>query len=99
MDHIMALRDQAMEAGLHNTTGARHTEAFSESVEHSGWLDELRLVPKSLGMTNVSALVGYAPIAIRALTHGKMPPIIHKKIEKAGNIRKIFDKVEGPEQR
>ena len=99
MDRIMALRDQAMEAGFHNTTGARHTEAFSESVEHSGWLDELRLVPKSLGMTNVSALVGYAPIAIQALTHGKMPPIIHKKIEKAGNIRKIFDKVEGPEQR
>ena len=99
MDRIMALRDQAMAAGLHNTNGARHTEAFSESVEHSGWLDELRLVPKSLGMTNVSGLLGYAPIAIQALTHGKMPPIVHKKIEKAGNVRKIFDKVEGPEQR
>ena len=50
-------------------------------------------------MTNVSALAGYAPIAIQALTHGKMPPIIHKKIEKAENVRKIFDKVQGPEQR
>ena len=99
MDRIMALRDQAMEAGFHNTIGARHTEAFSDSLEHSGWLDELRLVPKSLGMTNVSALAGYAPIAIQALTHGKMPPIIHKKIEKAENVRKIFDKVQGPEQR
>jgi len=99
MDRIMALRDQAMEAGFHNTNGARHTKAFSESLEHSGWLDELRLVPKSLGMTNVSALVGYAPIAIQALTHGKMPPIIHKKIEKAENVRKIFDKIQGPEQR
>jgi len=99
MDRIMALRDQAMEAGFGNTNGARHTEAFSESLEHSGWLDELRLVPKSLGMTNVSALVGYAPIAIQALTHGKMPPIIHKKIEKAGNVRKIFEKVEGPKKR
>ena len=99
MDRIMALRDQALEAGLHNTNGARHTEAFSESVEHSGWLDELRLVPKSVGMTNISALVGYAPIAIQALTHGKMPPIIHKKIEKAENVRKIFDKVDGPEER
>ena len=37
--------------------------------------------------------------AIAALTHGKMPPIIHKKIEKAENVRKIFDKVEGPQQR
>ena len=99
MDRIMALRDQAMEAGFHNTNGARHTEAFTESVKHSGWLDELRLVPKTVGMTNISALAGYAPIAIQALTHGKMPPIIHKKIEKAGNVRKIFDKVEGPEKR
>ena len=99
MDRIMALRDQAMEAGFTNTNGARHTEAFSESVEHSGWLDELRLVPKSVGITNVSALVGYAPIAIQALTHGKMPPIIHKKLPKAENVRKIFDKVEGPKQR
>ena len=98
MDRIMALRDQAMEAGFHNTNGARHTEAFSDSVEHSGWLDELRLVPKSLGMTNVSALIGYAPIAIQALTHGKMPPIIHKKIDKARNVQKIFDKVEGPKK-
>ncbi len=99
MDRIMALRDQAIEAGFTNTNGARHTEAFSDSVEHSGWLDELRLVPKSVGITNVSALVGYAPIAIQALTHGKMPPIIHKKIENSENVRKIFDQVEGPEER
>ena len=99
MDRIMALRDQAMEAGFTNTNGARHTEAFSDSVEHSGWLDELRLVPKSVGMTNLSALIGYAPIAIQAMTHGKMPPIIHKKIEKSENVKKIFQKVEPPKKR
>ena len=99
MDRIMAMRDQAMEAGFTNTNGARHTEAFSESVGHSGWLDELRLVPKSVGMTNVSALIGYAPIAIQALTHGKMPPIIHKKLPDAKNVKKIFDKVEKPLER
>ena len=98
MDRIMALRDQAMEAGFNDTNGARHTEAFSESVQHSGWLDELRLVPKSVGMTNLSALIGYAPIAIQALTHGKMPPIIHKKLPDSKNIGKIFDKVEGPKK-
>ena len=98
MDRIMALRDQAMEAGFRDTNGARHTEAFSESVQHSGWLDELRLVPKSVGMTNLSALIGYAPIAIQALTHGKMPPIIHKKLPDSKNVGKIFDKVEGPKK-
>ena len=99
MDRIMALRDQAMEAGFTTTNGARNTEGFSDSVEHSGWLDELRLVPKSVGMTNLSALIGYAPIAIQAMTHGKMPPIIHKKIEKSENVKKIFQKVEPPKKR
>ena len=98
MDRIMALRDQAIAAGFDNTIGARHAEAFSESVEHSGRLDELRLVPKSVGLTNVSALMGMAPVAIQALTHGKMPPIIHKKIDGADNVRKIFEKVEEPER-
>jgi succinate dehydrogenase / fumarate reductase iron-sulfur subunit len=93
MDRIMAMRDQAIDAGFHNTNGARHTEAFSDSVEHSGWLDELRLVPKSVGMMNVSALMGYAPIAIQALTHCKIPPNIHNKIYNAVNVKKIFDKV------
>ena len=98
MERIMAMRDQAMEAGFHNTNGARHTEAFSESVEHSGTLDELRLVPKSLGMTNVSGLLGYAPVAIQALTHGKMPPIMHKKIEGIEHVRRIFEQVDETER-
>ena len=98
MDRIMAMRDQAIAAGIRDTNGARHTEAFSDSIEQSGWLDELRLVPKSLGMTNVSGLLGMAPVAIQALTHGKMPPIIHKKIEGAEHVKKIFEQVEEPER-
>jgi hypothetical protein len=50
-------------------------------------------------MTNVPALIGYAPIAIQALTHGQMPPIIHKKLPDAKIIKKIFDKVEKPMER
>ena len=49
-------------------------------------------------MTNVSGMLGMAPLAIQALTHGKMPPIVHKKIEGAENVRKIFEKVEEPER-
>lgn len=98
MDRIMALRDQAISAGFRNTNGARHAEAFSDSVEHSGWLDELKLAPKSVGMTNVPAMLGYAPVALQALTHGKMPPLLHKKIKGAENVRKIFEKVEHPER-
>ena len=98
MERIMAMRDQAIEAGFHNTNGARHTEAFSESVEQSGTLDELRLVPKSLGMTNIQGLLNYAPVALQALTHGKMPPLMHKKIEGIEHVRRIFEKVDETER-
>ena len=94
----MAMRDQAIAAGLRNTNGARHTEAFSESVEHSGTLDELRLVPKSLGLTNVSGLLGYAPVALQALTHGKMPPLMHKKVDGIEHVRRIFEQVDEAER-
>jgi succinate dehydrogenase / fumarate reductase iron-sulfur subunit len=98
MERIMAMRDQAIAAGFHNTNGARHTEAFSESVEQTGTLDELKLVPKSLGMTNIQGLLSYAPVALQALTHGKMPPLMHKKIEGIEHVRRLFEKVDETER-
>ncbi len=41
MDRIMSLRDEAMKAGYNNTYGARHANAFADSVEQSGRLDEV----------------------------------------------------------
>jgi len=98
MDRIMALRDQAISAGFDKTYGARHAQAFSDSVEHSGWLDELRIVPNTVGITNLPALINMAPEALRALTHGKLPPIIHKKIENADRVRDLFRKLDEPEE-
>ena len=97
MDRIMALRDQAMEAGLTDNNGARHASAFTEIVGHSGWLDELQLTIKSVGATNIPALLGFAPVGLRALTHGKLPPVIHKNIENVEDVRKLARKLEEPE--
>ncbi|MBI2165111.1 MAG: succinate dehydrogenase iron-sulfur subunit [Chloroflexi bacterium] len=94
MDRIMALRDRAMDAGFRNNTGSRHTEAFEEIVEHSGRLDELRLAIKTFGMMNVPAMLGLAPVGLRALMRGKMPPIFHKPIPNAQAVQKLFKKVE-----
>lgn len=95
MDRIMGLREQALQAGLTNNNGARHTGAFTESVGHSGRLDELRLPIKSVGgVTNVAAMISYAPVGWRALTHGKMPPIRHKNVENVENVRRLFRKLE-----
>ena len=95
MDRIMVLRDKAMEAGYTNTYGARHAQAFAESVEHSGWLDELRLPIKTFGIFNVKQMLKLLPVGIRAQLVGKRPPIFHKSIPGAKNIRRIFEKVEG----
>ena len=95
MDRIMGLREQAVAAGFTNNNGARHTSAFTESVGHSGRLDELRLPIKSVGgVTNIGAMISYAPVGWRALTHGKMPPIRHKNVENVENVRRLFRKLE-----
>jgi succinate dehydrogenase / fumarate reductase iron-sulfur subunit len=95
MDRIMALREQAVTAGFTRNNGARHTSAFTESVGHSGRLDELRLPIKSVGgITNIGAMLSYAPVGWRALTHGKMPPIRHKNVDNVDNVRRLFRKLE-----
>ena len=98
MGRIMALRDRAMEAGYVNTTGARHANAFAESVEHSGWLDETKLVVKSHGVTNVREMLKLVPVGLRAMMARKMPPLVHKSIPGVENVQRVFEKVERREQ-
>ena len=98
MGRIMALRDRAMEEGFTGTTGARHANAFAASVEHSGWLDETKLVVKSHGITNVREMMKLAPVGLRSLRAGKMPPLIHKKIPGVENVQRVFDKVQSRKQ-
>ena len=97
MGRIMALRDKAIAAGLKGTTGARHAEAFEESLKHSGRLNEFWLMPKTFGMFNplsIPSLLGALPIALRAIRHRKLPPIFHKAIPGVENVRRIFKKTE-----
>ena len=96
MGRIMALRDQAMEAGLNNSNGARHAEAFTEIIGHSGSLNEALLPVKTVGITNIPGLMSFLPVGLRALTHGKMPPLIHPNIENVKNVRKLVKKLENP---
>ena len=96
MDRIMALREQAISLGLGDNNGARHAEAFTESVAHSGRLDELRLPVKTVGMFNLPALLSFLPVGLRAMTHGKLPPLVHKSVENVQSVRRLFSKVTQP---
>lgn len=97
MDRIMALRDQAMAAGITNNNGARHASAFTQIVGHSGWLNEVLLPIKTVGLSNIPALMNFLPVGLRALTHGKMPPLIHKNVDDVDKVRKLFRELEEPE--
>ena len=91
MDRIMSLRDEAMAAGFNNNTGARHTEAFEEIVDHSGSLDEFKLPMKTFGMLGMP--LNFIPVALRALAKGKIPPIIHPSIPGVEKVQHIIDKI------
>ena len=99
MDRIIALRDEAMAQGYDDTYGARHTDAFTESIGHSGWLDELRLPIKTVGMFNLPALMNFAPVGLRALMKRKMPSIIHRSVPNVRNVRRLFKRVQSGEEK
>jgi succinate dehydrogenase / fumarate reductase iron-sulfur subunit len=95
MDRILELRHDAVTHGYTNTNGARHAEAFTDLVKHSGWLDENRLPVMSAGMFNIKELVQLMPVGLRMLVHRKMPPLIHKPIPGVERVRRLFARFEG----
>src|SRR5579872_3899945 len=95
LEQILKLRRMAVDAGFTDNAGTRHAEAFAESVEHSGRLNELTLMPKSFGLFNIFAQLRALPSAINMARAGKLPPIIHKTIPGIKRIRTIFNRVGG----
>ena len=97
MDRIMALRDMAMEAGFTNSYGARHAEAFTDSIRQSGWLDEMLLTIRTVGYFNVPKLLSFVPVGWRSLIHRKLPMTepFHPSIPGMEKLRRIIDRVEG----
>ncbi len=93
MDRIMGIRERAMEAGFTKSYGARHAEAFTDLVGHSGRLDELKLPLKTFGFFNLPKLIGFMPVAIRAGYRRKVPPILHRNIPGVEGFRRVVQKV------
>ena len=54
LDQILKMRKMAVDAGFTNNAGTRHADAFADSVKHSGRLNELTLLPKSVGSSTSS---------------------------------------------
>ena len=99
MDQIMKLRDLAVEAGVTNNTAVRHGDAFAGTVRRLGRLDEVSLLPGSVGWWNVPRLLSELPFGLRLLRVGKLPwshalPW-HKPIPSIKHVRRLFDRSRG----
>jgi succinate dehydrogenase / fumarate reductase iron-sulfur subunit len=97
MDRIMELRRGAVVSGITRSAGARHSQAFARSVRRLGRLEEVGLVPASVGWFNLGRLAGELPGALRMLRVGKLPwthaTPFHRPIPGIQHVRQIFDKV------
>jgi succinate dehydrogenase / fumarate reductase iron-sulfur subunit len=94
LEQILKLRRMAVEAGYTDNPGARHAGAFASSVEHSGKLNELTLMPKSIGF-NIVEQVKTLPSAINMARAGKLPPLLHKAMPGVERVKVIFRRTEG----
>ena len=93
MEKILAIREKAIEAGFTHNAGSRHSKAFTDSVRHSGWLNEATLPVFSAGF-NLRELFALIPMGLRMLKRRKMPSPFHKPIPGSEKIRRIFEKLE-----
>ena len=100
MDRIMQLREKAVAAGITGNTGARHGTSFSSSVRRLGRLDEMRLLPESVGIFNAPRLLGELRGAFRMMRVGKLPwkhalPFASKPIPGIKHVRRLYDQARG----
>ena len=73
MNRIMQLREMAIEDGITNNAGSRHTAIFTKSIVDGGRLNEVWMVPGSVGMFNIPRMTKEIPGALRMLRVGKLP--------------------------
>jgi len=90
MEAIVALRREAIQAGMSPTVGSRHITEFLTIVHQEGRLNEGRM-PLKMKLPTPLELVKLAPMAARMLVKGKLPMPIHAPIPRVREVRRIMD--------
>jgi succinate dehydrogenase / fumarate reductase, iron-sulfur subunit len=89
-----AVKDRVMM----NERGPRHALVVTKWIKKVGMLHETELIAGTIGRFNVRGLLKVAPLGLRMLYKGKMPPPFLKPIPKVDEVRTIFDALEVPVQ-
>jgi len=94
MDQIIKLRELAIKEKLTKNVGAKHVIHFTESVSHSGTIDERTLPVKAAGLGWAIKNTG---TAIKAILKGKIKPPLpgtHSSVAEVKDIRRIHTELE-----
>jgi succinate dehydrogenase / fumarate reductase iron-sulfur subunit len=94
MDQIIKLRELAIKEKLTKNVGAKHVIHFTESVSHSGTVDERTLPVKAAGLGWAIKNTG---TAIKAILKGKIKPPLpgtHSSVAEVKDIRRIHSELE-----
>lgn len=98
LEQILKIRKYAQQSGMVFNSGARHHKAFSDGVKEAGWINEVTLPIKSVGL-NIVGFFHLAPVGMRMYFKGKMPDFWHKPIVGAEEIKKIYMELEKKEMK
>ncbi len=88
---IKELMEVALNEGVTHNNGARHALSFVKSVKHSGRLNESKIPIESVGYFNIKGLLELIPVGLRMLLKLKIPPLFHKPIDDAKDVKRIFE--------
>ena len=95
MDQIVKLRELAIDEGLTDNIGAKHVVHFTESVAHTGVIDERTLPIKAAGLGWAFNNMG---TAIKATLRGKIKPPLpgtHQSATEVEDVRRIHEELQG----
>jgi succinate dehydrogenase / fumarate reductase iron-sulfur subunit len=89
LDAILQMRESALDHGLVQGPGPRHTLAFHDTVMRSGKVNEASTALRSLGMKMVTNPTNLS-VAARALLRGKQPHLTDRRLRGRDQIQRLI---------
>ncbi|HET7814168.1 MAG TPA: succinate dehydrogenase iron-sulfur subunit [Candidatus Baltobacteraceae bacterium] len=76
--------------------GPQHALVVNRTIKKTGMLAETEVIQGTIGRFNIKGLLAVAPLGLRMLSKGKMPPPFLKPIPKVDEVKTIYDTLEVP---
>jgi len=89
LDAILRMREAALDHGLAQGPGPKHTLAFYDTVVRTGKVNEASTALRSLGVKLVTH-PGNLAVAGRAVLRGKQPRLRHRKLRGHDQIQRLI---------